>query len=69
MAVASDLPVWIKANAGIPKVVDGEVVYEITPEQFSSRASQLADAGVSFIGGCCGTSPEFIAALSKELSR
>jgi methionine synthase I (cobalamin-dependent) len=69
MAAASGLPGWIKANAGMPKIVEGEIVYEITPEQFSTKASQLVDAGVSFIGGCCGTSPEFIAALSKELAR
>lgn len=69
LVAASELPVWIKANAGIPKVVDGKIVYEITPEQFASRAVELVEAGVSFIGGCCGTSPEFIAALSRELSR
>ncbi|MFC1758235.1 homocysteine S-methyltransferase family protein [Planctomycetota bacterium] len=64
-----DLPVWIKANAGIPKVVGSEVIYETTPEQFASRAAELVDVGVSFIGGCCGTSPEFITALSQGLSR
>jgi 5-methyltetrahydrofolate--homocysteine methyltransferase len=69
LVAACDLPVWIKANAGIPKVVDGEVVYDITPEQFASQAAELVDAGVSFIGGCCGTSPEFIAALARELSQ
>lgn len=69
LVAASDMPVWIKANAGIPKVIDGKIVYEITPEQFASRARELVDAGVSFIGGCCGTSPEFIAALARELSR
>lgn len=69
MAESSDLPVWIKANAGMPKMVDGEIVYEITPQQFASKASQLVGAGVSFIGGCCGTSPDFILALSKELAQ
>ena len=69
LAAACMLPVWIKANAGIPKVVGTETVYETTPEQFSARASDLAAAGVSFIGGCCGTSPEFIAALRRELAQ
>lgn len=68
LVAACDRPVWIKANAGIPKVIDGNIVYETTPEQFASRAAELVDAGVSFIGGCCGTSPEFIAALSLRLS-
>ena len=65
---ATDLPIWIKANAGIPKMVGGEVIYETTPEQFAARAGELLKAGVSFIGGCCGTSPEFIRALKKELA-
>jgi 5-methyltetrahydrofolate--homocysteine methyltransferase len=67
-AAATDLPIWIKANAGIPKLVDGEVAYETTAEQFASRAVELRDAGVSFIGGCCGTGPDFIRALNKELA-
>ena len=69
LVAACDLPVWIKANAGIPQVVDGKVVYETTPQQFASQAAELVDAGVSFIGGCCGTSPEFITALSQKLSQ
>lgn len=68
LVAASDRPVWIKANAGIPKVVGDDVVYETTPEQFAARAAELVDIGVSFIGGCCGTSPEFIAALTQRLS-
>jgi len=68
LVAASDRPVWIKANAGIPQVVGGDVFYETTPEQFAERAKELVDAGVSFIGGCCGTSPEFIAALAHRLS-
>jgi methionine synthase I (cobalamin-dependent) len=67
LSLATDLPIWIKANAGIPKVVGAEVIYETTPEQFASRAGELLEAGVSFIGGCCGTSPDFVRALRKEL--
>ena len=68
LKAACDRPVWIKANAGIPQVVDGEVVYDITPEQFAAQARAAVDAGVSFIGGCCGTSPEFIRALVREVA-
>ena len=67
-AAATDLPIWIKANAGIPQLVDGEVVYETTAEHFAQRAVELREAGVSFIGGCCGTSPDFIRALNKEFA-
>jgi len=64
---ATDRPIWIKANAGLPQLVDGQTVYAQTPEQFAEYAPQLVAAGASFIGGCCGTSPEFIAAVKKEL--
>lgn len=57
---SSRLPVWIKANAGMPKLVNTEVVYEITPKQFAELAGELVDVGVSFLGGCCGTSPQFM---------
>ncbi len=67
LVAACDLPVWIKANAGIPKLQGGDVVYEMTPKQFASYAAELVAAGVSFLGGCCGTTPEFIASLKKEL--
>jgi 5-methyltetrahydrofolate--homocysteine methyltransferase len=68
LSSATDLPIWIKANAGIPKVVGGEVIYETTPEQFAASAGELLEAGASFIGGCCGTNPDFIQALKKQLA-
>lgn len=68
LVAACDRPVWIKANAGIPKLLGDQIVYETTPEQFAARARDLVDVGVAFIGGCCGTTPEFIAALSRELT-
>ncbi len=54
------LPIWIKANAGLPEVEDGEVVYKTTPDEFASFIPKLVEAGTNFIGGCCGTTPEFI---------
>ena len=65
---ATDLPIWIKANAGLPEMIDGELVYQDTPERFSSFGPALVEAGASFIGGCCGTSPEFIRALKQRLA-
>jgi methionine synthase I (cobalamin-dependent) len=59
--------VWIKANAGLPEVRDGKVYYATTPEQFASHVPALLAAGADFIGGCCGTSPEFIRALRRAL--
>jgi methionine synthase I (cobalamin-dependent) len=69
LKAATDRPVWIKANAGLPEVVDGRTVYKQTPERFAERAAELIDAGARFIGGCCGTSPEFIAAVKKRLAQ
>jgi 5-methyltetrahydrofolate--homocysteine methyltransferase len=60
---ATDLPIWIKANAGLPEMADGKAVYKQTPEEFASYVPALKEAGVSFLGGCCGTTPAFIRAL------
>jgi 5-methyltetrahydrofolate--homocysteine methyltransferase len=62
-------PVWIKANAGLPEIVDGRTVWKTSPEEFAGFAPALVEAGASFLGGCCGTRPEFIAATLKALGR
>jgi methionine synthase I (cobalamin-dependent) len=59
------LPVWIKPNAGLPKVVHGKVQYRATPQEFAAAARELVEAGAAFIGGCCGTSPEFIRVMAE----
>ncbi|MCP4231082.1 MAG: methionine synthase [bacterium] len=59
----TDLPVIIQSNAGLPEVVNGETVYNETPEFMAEKAKALLDIGVSVIGGCCGTTPEHIRAL------
>ena len=65
---ATELPIWIKANAGLPVIVDGKASYNASPEDFASHVPALLDAGADFIGGCCGTQPEFIRALRTSLS-
>jgi 5-methyltetrahydrofolate--homocysteine methyltransferase len=57
------LPLVIQANAGLPRTVDGETVYDETPEFMADRARELLAIRVSVIGGCCGTTPAHIAAL------
>ena len=64
---AAGLPVWIKPNAGLPELVDGKTVYRQTPQQFAEYVAELAEAGAGFIGGCCGTTPEFIEAVRERL--
>ncbi len=60
-------PLWIKANAGLPEIVDGRTVYRMAPQDYCSHVPALLDAGVNVVGGCCGTSPEFIALVRKTL--
>ncbi len=67
LRAAVDRPIWIKANAGLPEMVEGETVYRQTPAEFASYVPQLVEAGASFIGGCCGTTPEFIRAVAEKL--
>lgn len=61
------IPLSVKANAGMPELVNGEAVYKQKPEQFSSYTKEFVENGVRLIGGCCGTTPEFISAIKKEL--
>jgi methionine synthase I (cobalamin-dependent) len=56
-----------KANCGIPEFVDGEIVYNGTPEIMANYAIMARDAGARIIGGCCGTSPEHVAAMRQAL--
>ena len=68
LAVATDRPVWIKPNAGLPTLADGRAVYAMTAEQFASHVPALIAAGARFIGGCCGTTPAFVAALERHVA-
>jgi len=63
MRAATNLPLWMKPNAGLPKMVGGQMVYTTTPEEFTSHVPALIDAGATFVGGCCGSNPDFIRAI------
>jgi 5-methyltetrahydrofolate--homocysteine methyltransferase len=65
----TNLPIWIKPNAGLPEVIDGKVMYNSTPESFAGYALKIQAAGANFIGGCCGTDPEYIRALKSVLNQ
>ncbi len=65
---AISLPIWIKPNAGLPEIEGGKVVYRTTPEQFAAFVPKLVEAGASYIGGCCGTTPDFIRAAKAALA-
>ncbi len=60
---ACGLPIWIKPNAGLPTIEGTAIHYATTAEYFASHYAALRDAGASFVGGCCGSTAEFIQAL------
>jgi 5-methyltetrahydrofolate--homocysteine methyltransferase len=62
------LPLWVKANAGIPHIVGGKVTYPLTAEEYASYVPALISAGVDVIGGCCGTDPGFIREVAARVS-
>jgi len=63
----TEAPLLIQANAGMPEIINGSLVYSESPEIFAEYARQLLDAGVNIIGGCCGTTPEHIKAIRREV--
>ena len=67
LRAATNLPLWIKPNAGLPEISGERLRYQATPQSFAGHAKVLVDAGASFIGGCCGTAPEFIRELAARL--
>ncbi len=66
--IRGNLPLIAKPNAGLPQMVDGKETYTMSPEELASYAERFAKAGVRAFGGCCGTSPEHIRALSEAVS-
>jgi methionine synthase I (cobalamin-dependent) len=69
LRAATSLPLWVKPNAGLPEIVDGRAVYTMLPEAFAPQAAALVHAGAAFVGGCCGTAPDFIRALQEALGK
>ncbi len=62
------IPIMAKPNAGLPKLVNGTTVFDMGAEEFGSYALRFIEAGVNLIGGCCGTSPEYIRQLHMASS-
>ncbi|MCD7760641.1 MAG: homocysteine S-methyltransferase family protein [Clostridiales bacterium] len=61
----TDLPLIVKPNAGLPDPVTN--AYDLAPEEFARQMTAFADLGITILGGCCGTTPDFIRALSAAL--
>ena len=61
------MPVLMKPNAGLPQEKDGKTFYNVGPEAFSAQIAALVPKGLRIMGGCCGTTPSYIAALKKAV--
>lgn len=64
----SRVPVIVQPNAGLPDATGGETVYHVTAEEFAAAMARMLDAGVTIAGGCCGTTPEHIRLLRREMT-
>lgn len=70
MKNAAKIPLIVKPNAGMPVISEaGEAIYPMTPEEFAENMQAIVQAGANIIGGCCGTSPEFVAALRCKIGQ
>jgi len=66
LAKVSTKPIIVKPNAGMPHITDGQTVFDVGPDEFAAHIAKLVDAGASIVGGCCGTTPTHITAISKS---
>lgn len=69
MVSVTNKPVIIQPNAGMPVLENGETHFPLDPEAFASYGPAYAEAGISFMGGCCGTTPDHIRALKEALDK
>lgn len=69
LAAARQTPVWVKPNAGLPRIDGGKVVYDVGPETFAAHARRYVREGVRIVGGCCGSTPAHIEAIGRALGR
>ncbi len=65
LASTCRVPLMVQPNAGLPRIEDGQTVYDVTAQDFAAAMEGILDAGASVVGGCCGTSPAFIAELVR----
>ncbi|MGI6263960.1 MAG: homocysteine S-methyltransferase family protein [Acutalibacteraceae bacterium] len=65
---AASVPVLLKPNAGLPRMENGQTVYDVDPSAFCAEVAALVKQGVRIVGGCCGTTPEYIAALAGAVA-
>ncbi len=65
----ASVPVLLKPNAGLPRAADGKTVYDVLPDEFATDVTGLLAEGVRLVGGCCGTTPAYIHALTQSAAQ
>ncbi len=68
LLICASVPVVVQPNAGLPKIENGQTAFDVTPQEFAREVSTLMQKGVRVAGGCCGTTPAYIQALTRETS-
>ena len=68
-AIDPGFPLWAKPNAGLPRLVEGTTVFDVTPEQMGAAALKFIALGARVVGGCCGNTPEHIAAIARAVKK
>ncbi len=69
LLAAASVPVLLKPNAGLPRVENGQTVFDVSAELFAEEVAALVACGVRVVGGCCGTTPSYIALLEEKLQK
>ncbi len=69
MAAVCSCPLVAQPNAGLPHIVDGQTVFDVSPEAFAQAMTDIMDAGATVVGGCCGTTPDHLALLVREVNK
>ncbi len=69
LEASPSVPLWVKPNAGVPRVVGDAVLYEADPGMLADHLREFAAQGARIVGGCCGSTPDHIAAIARALGR
>ena len=64
----ASVPTLLMPNAGLPKSIDGRTIFDVTADEFADEVCELIKAGVRVVGGCCGTTPEYIRAVCERVA-
>jgi 5-methyltetrahydrofolate--homocysteine methyltransferase len=67
LEAANGLPLWVKPNAGVPKVVGDAVLYDADPDKLALHARRYVEEGVRIVGGCCGSTPAHLEAIARAV--